>query len=216
MIREMTIDGVKAPAQGSVQLIQQVHHIQIPTTKPVTPASGATVRLMPGGGLANMANAGQTTTSTAMATGRPPITPKSIHKYKGPGTSITVTPTTTPLATGSPMSTISRQTLSAQKKKEVAAKSKSPAASKERKDTKKKEEKDTYSNSLRDDDDINDVAAMGGVNLMEEHQRILATNAEFVGAQIRSCKDEPFLSANPLQSRINKIGLFTIFSSSCY
>lgn len=47
---------------------------------------------------------------------------------------------------------------------------------------------------------------MGGVNLVEESQRILATNAEFVGAQIRSCKDENFLFTNPLQTRINEIG----------
>ncbi|KFM82650.1 Transcription initiation factor TFIID subunit 4, partial [Stegodyphus mimosarum] len=44
--------------------------------------------------------------------------------------------------------------------------------------------------SVRDEDDINDVAAMGGVNLVEESQRILATNSELIGTQIRSCKDE--------------------------
>ena len=60
--------------------------------------------------------------------------------------------------------------------------------------------------SLRDDDDINDVAAMGGVNLVEEHQRILA-NEEFVGAQIRSCKDDPFLSVHSLQERLKRISL---------
>lgn len=57
----------------------------------------------------------------------------------------------------------------------------------------------------RGDDDINDVAAMGGVNLAEESQRILGST-EFVGTQIRSCKDEVFLHMTPLQQRIKQIG----------
>lgn len=64
-----------------------------------------------------------------------------------------------------------------------------------------------YDPLCRDDDDINDVAAMGGVNLVEESQRILASNAEIVGTQIRSCKDENFLFTNPLQRRITSIGM---------
>ncbi|GAB1602036.1 transcription initiation factor TFIID subunit 4-like [Argonauta hians] len=59
--------------------------------------------------------------------------------------------------------------------------------------------------SLKDDDDINDVATMGGVNLSEESRNIMATNAEFIGTQIRSCKDECFLYHNPLLSRISSI-----------
>ncbi|XP_053808669.1 transcription initiation factor TFIID subunit 4-like [Vidua chalybeata] len=56
--------------------------------------------------------------------------------------------------------------------------------------------------SFRDDDDINDVASMAGINLNEESARILATNSDLVGAQIQSCKDEPFLAAIPLHKRI--------------
>lgn len=219
MIREMTIDGVKAPLQGTVQLPGQVtltpagthiQHVQLtrpsPQAKP-TVTGGATVRLLSGGNLATMTQ----TSQGVIATGRPAVTPKAIHKYQklatASGASITVTPATAPLATGTPLSgAISRSNLSNQKKREVIAKGKSPAGAKEKREPpKKKEEKDAFSSSLRDDDDINDVAAMGGVNLMEEHQRILATNAEFVGAQIRSCKDEPFLAANPLQAKINQI-----------
>ncbi|XP_065358968.1 transcription initiation factor TFIID subunit 4 isoform X2 [Calliphora vicina] len=51
------------------------------------------------------------------------------------------------------------------------------------------------------DDDINDVAAMGGVNLAEETQRILGCT-ENIGTQIRSCKDEVFLHLPSLQARI--------------
>uniref|UniRef100_A0A8B9KK75 TAFH domain-containing protein n=1 Tax=Astyanax mexicanus TaxID=7994 RepID=A0A8B9KK75_ASTMX len=54
----------------------------------------------------------------------------------------------------------------------------------------------------RDDDDINDVASMAGVNLNEESARILATNSELVGTQIRSCKDEAFLPTGLLHRRI--------------
>lgn len=57
-----------------------------------------------------------------------------------------------------------------------------------------------------DNDDINDVATMGGVNLSEESKNILATNSELIGSQIRSCKDEAFLPHSALMSRITAIG----------
>ncbi|XP_072553274.1 transcription initiation factor TFIID subunit 4-like [Salminus brasiliensis] len=66
--------------------------------------------------------------------------------------------------------------------------------------------KDAGSGNFRDDDDINDVASMAGVNLSEESDRILATNSELVGAVTRSCKDEAFLFTSSLQSRILEIG----------
>ncbi|XP_036399952.1 transcription initiation factor TFIID subunit 4-like [Megalops cyprinoides] len=56
--------------------------------------------------------------------------------------------------------------------------------------------------SFRDDDDINDVASMAGVNLNEESARILATNSDLVGTQIRSCRDEAFLPTGVLHKRI--------------
>ncbi|XP_011315144.1 transcription initiation factor TFIID subunit 4 isoform X3 [Fopius arisanus] len=69
----------------------------------------------------------------------------------------------------------------------------------------KEKEKKTFSSAgYTGDDDINDVAAMGGVNLAEESQRILGST-EFVGTQIRSCKDEVFLHVSPLQQRIKQI-----------
>lgn len=54
------------------------------------------------------------------------------------------------------------------------------------------------------DDDINDVAAMGGVNLAEESQKILRST-EMIGTQIRSCKDEYLASMGPLQTRLKQI-----------
>ncbi|XP_026094814.1 transcription initiation factor TFIID subunit 4-like isoform X2 [Carassius auratus] len=56
--------------------------------------------------------------------------------------------------------------------------------------------------TFRDDDDINDVASMAGVNLNEENARILATGSELVGTQIHSCKDEAFLPASLLHKRL--------------
>jgi len=48
---------------------------------------------------------------------------------------------------------------------------------------------------------------MGGVNLAEETQRILGST-EFVGTQIRSCKDEILLPQNPLVAKIKQIGKY--------
>ncbi|XP_029008624.1 transcription initiation factor TFIID subunit 4-like isoform X2 [Betta splendens] len=56
--------------------------------------------------------------------------------------------------------------------------------------------------TFRDDDDINDVASMAGVNLNEENARILATSSELVGTKIRSCKDESFLPPGLLHRRV--------------
>ncbi|XP_074749551.1 transcription initiation factor TFIID subunit 4B [Strix uralensis] len=58
----------------------------------------------------------------------------------------------------------------------------------------------------RDEDDINDVTSMAGVNLNEENACILATNSELIGTVIRSCADEPFLSSEVLQKKILNIG----------
>ncbi|KTF72891.1 hypothetical protein cypCar_00042135 [Cyprinus carpio] len=69
--------------------------------------------------------------------------------------------------------------------------------------------KDSTSGSFRDDDDINDVASMAGVNLSEENARILASGSELVGSVIRSCQEEPFLFPSALQSRVLQIGNFT-------
>uniref|UniRef100_A0A668UU37 Transcription initiation factor TFIID component TAF4 C-terminal domain-containing protein n=1 Tax=Oreochromis aureus TaxID=47969 RepID=A0A668UU37_OREAU len=60
--------------------------------------------------------------------------------------------------------------------------------------------------TFKDDDDINDVASMAGVNLSEESANILATNSITVGAVTHSCKDEAFLSYAILQRKMLEIG----------
>lgn len=62
----------------------------------------------------------------------------------------------------------------------------------------------SMSSSMYGDDDINDVATMGGVNLAEETQRIMGST-ELIGTQIRSCKDEVFLHLPALQNKIKQI-----------
>ena len=59
---------------------------------------------------------------------------------------------------------------------------------------------------FRDDDDINDVASMAGVDLSEESARILATNSDLVGTVTRSCKDQPFLTTALLTRRVLEMG----------
>ncbi|CAB1329368.1 unnamed protein product [Coregonus sp. 'balchen'] len=66
--------------------------------------------------------------------------------------------------------------------------------------------KEASGGTFKDDDDINDVASMAGVNLSEESARILATNSELVGAVTRSCKDEAFLYTSSLTRRVQEIG----------
>lgn len=56
---------------------------------------------------------------------------------------------------------------------------------------------------LREDDDINDVASMAGVNLGEENAQILTS---MVGSVVQSCHDQLFLSPNLLLSRILHAG----------
>ncbi|XP_018332469.1 transcription initiation factor TFIID subunit 4 isoform X5 [Agrilus planipennis] len=61
-----------------------------------------------------------------------------------------------------------------------------------------------YAGNVAGDDDINDVAAMGGVNLAEETQKILGST-EFVGTQIRSCKEDVLLNMGPLQQKLRQV-----------
>ncbi|XP_070195793.1 transcription initiation factor TFIID subunit 4-like isoform X2 [Littorina saxatilis] len=63
-------------------------------------------------------------------------------------------------------------------------------------------EKRKFEALKEDNDDINDVATMGGVNISEESKNILATNSELIGSQIRSCQDKTFLPHDLLMARI--------------
>ncbi|NXG59251.1 TAF4B factor, partial [Hemiprocne comata] len=58
----------------------------------------------------------------------------------------------------------------------------------------------------REEDEINDVTSMAGVDLKEESACILAANSELIGTVIQSCADEPFLFSEALQKKILNIG----------
>ncbi|NXD52118.1 TAF4B factor, partial [Corvus moneduloides] len=66
--------------------------------------------------------------------------------------------------------------------------------------------KENGATSFRNEDEINDVTSMAGVNLSEENACILSANSELIGTVIQSCADEPFLSPEALQSKILNIG----------
>ncbi|XP_075733533.1 transcription initiation factor TFIID subunit 4 isoform X2 [Rhipicephalus microplus] len=200
MTKELTIEGVRPPPQGAVTLpstptiipnIQQVAGV----ARPTVPHSTTQVRVV---APANPGLAAQLANSThlhnVLAQHQRLVTPRPATSVVAPGTkSLLVTKTSNLTAALSPATVGALQT-----KVATPVATRTPVAA--------LKEKRTYS-SLRDDDDINDVAAMGGVNLVEESQRILASNAEIVGTQIRSCKDENFLFTNPLQRRITSIAV---------
>nr|XP_028592950.1 transcription initiation factor TFIID subunit 4B isoform X1 [Podarcis muralis] len=60
--------------------------------------------------------------------------------------------------------------------------------------------------SFRDEDDINDVTSMAGVNLSEESACIFGSKSQAIGAIIRSCPEELFLSSDALQKKILEMG----------
>ncbi|XP_014910243.1 transcription initiation factor TFIID subunit 4 [Poecilia latipinna] len=66
--------------------------------------------------------------------------------------------------------------------------------------------KEAGGGTFKDDDDINDVTSMAGVNLSEENARIMASSSELVGIVTRSCKDEAFLSISSLTRIVLQIG----------
>uniref|UniRef100_A0A8C6XZ95 TATA-box binding protein associated factor 4b n=1 Tax=Naja naja TaxID=35670 RepID=A0A8C6XZ95_NAJNA len=66
--------------------------------------------------------------------------------------------------------------------------------------------RDNGTTSFREEDDINDVASMAGVNLNEEYECILATNSEAIGTVLCSCPEKLLLSSKELQKRILKKG----------
>ncbi|XP_077543411.1 transcription initiation factor TFIID subunit 4-like isoform X3 [Haemaphysalis longicornis] len=201
MTKELTIEGVRPPPQGAVTLpptptvipsIQQVAGV----ARPTVPHATTQVRVMTptaAGGLAAQL-AGPASIQGVLAQHQRLVTPRPATTVVAPGTkSLLVAKTSNLTASLSPATVGALQT-----KVATPVATRTPVTA--------LKEKRTYS-SLRDDDDINDVAAMGGVNLVEESQRILASNAEIVGTQIRSCKDENFLFTSPLQRRITSIAV---------
>ncbi|XP_066591991.1 transcription initiation factor TFIID subunit 4-like isoform X4 [Prorops nasuta] len=223
--KELVIDGIRPPPASVVfsiasatPVVTQQNQIRptvaVASTVPVTTVSPAThVRVM----------APLPATTTTLPRPPQPVPQRLIRPVttvvRSPATTYTVKSTvavtgirpTAPTVQKAPTTTVTQVvktvTTPSQVKTVNTATTLNKAAvpSLVPKPTAKEKEKKTFSSAgYTGDDDINDVAAMGGVNLAEESQRILGST-EFVGTQIRSCKDEIFLHLSPLQQRIKQI-----------
>ncbi|CAL4064824.1 unnamed protein product, partial [Meganyctiphanes norvegica] len=191
---ELTIDGVKAPSLNAVPPVPGMT-TQIPTMNVArsTPPVSGTVR---------MVTPSNIRPQTTMATPSRVVTTGSMQQVRMQGgkTVVTTVRQQGPSGISQTPTFVSSQSTVSQKNinttpipKFVSIKDKDPSRSKEK-----------YNFGGGADDDINDVAAMGGVNLEKEEQRILDSTG-FVGMQIRSCKDENFLFSGPLQQRIRQM-----------
>ncbi|XP_050689481.1 transcription initiation factor TFIID subunit 4-like isoform X2 [Eriocheir sinensis] len=228
---ELTIEGVRPPPFNAVNPVPGVTTV-IPTmsvgARPVAPTTSGAVRMVtPTPAAASVSTATivqrpatSTTTATAVAATATPsrvVTPVRMPGGKTVVTtvrqnspaSLPTAATTTSTAASATTATTTAASATAAATVPVATKTITLNKALPSKDKDKAKDKlftysSSYSSSGTADDDINDVAAMGGVNLGEESQRILDSTG-FVGTQIRSCKDENFLLSAPLTQRIRQI-----------
>ncbi|CAG7706731.1 unnamed protein product [Allacma fusca] len=195
--KELTIDGIKAPALSSVGPTAPVTAL-IPQNQVRPQAIPTPVRII----TPINASSSPNTTNTPAPIPRSTVTavqqrfaaPSKSNASSARSNSSNKSNASSNSAASSPSASVSSSS--------STPKSSGPSSSKTNaKDKDKKGAAAAAFSGYSGDDDINDVAAMGGVNLAEESQRILGST-EFVGTQIRSCKDESFLPAMLLQSRI--------------
>lgn len=222
---ELTIEGVRPPPFTAVSPVSGVTTV-IPAmsmARPVAPTTSGTVRMVAPTAVASVSTAtvvqrptGTTTAATAVAAAATPSRVVAPVRMQGGKTvvaavrhntpAVVVAPTsTTTTATATAATTTATPSAAATTAATLPAAAKAVTINKTLPTKDKDKGKDklfTYSGAA--DDDINDVAAMGGVNLGEESQRILDSTG-FVGTQIRSCKDENFLFSAPLTQRIRQI-----------
>ncbi|GIY29590.1 transcription initiation factor TFIID subunit 4 [Caerostris darwini] len=192
---EMTIEGIRPPLPPvSRQSLLPVS--QIGTLRPLLAPTGRGISGVGGSALA--AQLSQPLGGNTILTQRliSPHVPQGLSRPVRP---ITVVTTIGSSASYSGLIQSSPATVGALQSKIVLPKQVSII-----KPTSSSKEKKSFV-SVRDEDDINDVAAMGGVNLVEESQRILATNSELIGSQIRSCKDENHFLSSALHRKILQI-----------
>ncbi|XP_064083642.1 transcription initiation factor TFIID subunit 4-like [Macrobrachium nipponense] len=206
---ELTIDGVRPPPLSSVTPVTGVTTV-IPTmsiTRPGTPAASGTVRMVPPTAATATTVVQRPPNATATSTRVVAQQVQQVRVQSGKTVVTTVRQTPSTQTTTAPITTTTTTTTTATVPTVTKAVTVNKAIPTKDKD-KSKDKVFTYSSSYTSsgvtDDDINDVAAMGGVNLGEESQRILDSTG-FVGTQIRSCKDENFLLTAPLSQRIRQI-----------
>ncbi|KAF8788148.1 transcription initiation factor TFIID subunit 4-like [Argiope bruennichi] len=194
---EMTIEGIRPPpVPASMQSL--VPTTQIGTLRPILAPTTRGIVSSTGGNSALAAQLSQPLSGNTILTQRliSPHVPQSIARPVRP---ITIVSTTGSSTSYSGLVQSSPATVGALQSKIVLPKQVSIIKS-----TSTPKEKKSFV-SVRDEDDINDVAAMGGVNLVEESQRILATNSELIGSQIRSCKDDNHFLSSSLHRKVLQI-----------
>ncbi|XP_037772665.1 transcription initiation factor TFIID subunit 4-like isoform X7 [Penaeus monodon] len=195
---ELTIDGVRPPPLSAVTPVTGVTTVipAMSVARPGAPTTSGTVRtIAPAAATATTVvhRPVNATPTPARVVGQQQV--QQVRVQGGKTVVTTVRQNTT--AASSPASTTTNTVPTATKT--ITVNKTIPTKDKEKSN---KNQLFTYSGVA--DDDINDVAAMGGVNLGEESQRILESTG-FVGTQIRSCKDENFLLNTPLTQRIKQI-----------
>ncbi|XP_063849937.1 transcription initiation factor TFIID subunit 4-like isoform X4 [Scylla paramamosain] len=228
---ELTIEGVRPPPFTAVSPVSGVTTV-IPAmsmARPVAPTTSGTVRMVAPTAVASVSTAtvvqrpaGTTTGATAVAAAATPsrvVAPVRMQgsktvvaavRHNTPAVVVAATSTTTTTtataatATATPSAAAPTAATLPAAAKAVTVNKALPTKDKDKGKDKLFTYSSSYSSSGAADDDINDVAAMGGVNLGEESQRILDSTG-FVGTQIRSCKDENFLFSGPLSQRIRQI-----------
>ncbi|XP_076448738.1 transcription initiation factor TFIID subunit 4-like [Babylonia areolata] len=190
----MTIEGIRAPPHEIVIATSASHAPPPSAPRPQVPSQPAPV-IRPQTKTAVVTTAQVQTKPAVPQAIRPPLS------QLGPASSKVLMQATKP--TPSPVVSASRIKTGAASAVAAAAVIQTPS---QKTDTSSPvvthKEKRKFEALKDDNDDINDVATMGGVNLSEESKNILATNSELIGSQIRSCQDKTFLPQDVLTSRI--------------
>lgn len=192
VIQQRLVTPIRAPAQQTTRMVTTIRqpnatnnvivsNSQPPALHPVYPNNQ--VRGASNSGIVNVRQQSVQVRTVAPGQIRQPITIRTTTPLpKQPIQAVKVQG----VKTAVPSSNVSRPTTKDKEKKSFSSSSSVAAA------------------AYTGDDDINDVAAMGGVNLAEETQKILGST-EFVGTQIRSCKEDVLCSMPPLQQKIRQI-----------
>ncbi|KAK8730588.1 hypothetical protein OTU49_017465, partial [Cherax quadricarinatus] len=197
--QELTIDGVRPPPISAVTPVPGVTTVipAMPVSRPVAPTTSGTVRMVAPTSVSS-ANLVQRPVNATPAPTRVVTQQVQQVRVQGGKTVVTTVRQNTAAATATTSTANATTNSVPTATKTITVNKALPTKDKD----KTKDKLYTYSGAA--DDDINDVAAMGGVNLGEESQRILDSTG-FVGTQIRSCKDENFLLSSPLTERIRQI-----------
>ncbi|XP_071535117.1 transcription initiation factor TFIID subunit 4-like isoform X5 [Panulirus ornatus] len=203
--QELTIDGVRPPPISAVTPLPGVTTVipTMPVTRPVAPTTSGAVRMVAHSTVSSPTVVQRPVNATAAPTR---VVSQQVQQVRVQGnkTVVTTVRQNTPAATAASSTANATTNSLPTATKTITVNKAIPTKDKDKTKDKLYTYSSSYSSSGAADDDINDVAAMGGVNLGEESQRILDSTG-FVGTQIRSCKDENFLLNTALTQRIRQI-----------